>query len=471
MLNTLLASRLASGAMPGRLARAASLVLFFLLAASPARAGLKIHPVFLECEPPRTNCAPPSATDMVGGGDLQEIFQVAAEAWEAAFKADSKQWDVTIEFGWAKVGPCFGQEFLLSQGGTDPVRITRSQVLLNNEPCFPGFYADPTPRDSSEYKQFTSYLLDDIPLNRGRIFSKATGAAANRYDLLTIVTHEIGHALGLDGDYVGYQERCEGQSSFFCLVPVTPPRPFAGYDLVLTFGPHLEFVGSGGQPLMVVDPFVGIRQLISGLDVLVIAELSSFDNPNLDPLCDPACTICGTPGDDALKGTNGNDVICGEGGNDTIKVKGGDDVVFAGLGNDTIDGGEGNDLLIDLGGNGTIKGGEGNDAILSGGLGQVKIEGDDDADFVIELSAIGSTGTLRGGADADFLCAGPRIAVDGGERVDACDGGASQKRCELVGPEIAEICEDLREQLADLFPHRPLSEVLQAISHIVRPAP
>src|SRR5439155_15778962 len=45
----------------------------------------------------------------------------------------------------------------------------------------------------------------------------------------------------------------------------------------------------------------------------------------------PACTIIGTPGNDAsLTGTSGNDVICGIGGNDTI---------HGGLGNDFTIGG------------------------------------------------------------------------------------------------------------------------------------
>ena len=34
-------------------------------------------------------------------------------------------------------------------------------------------------------------------------------------------------------------------------------------------------------PLMVKDPVEGERQLISGLDALVLAEMSSFPKPNL----------------------------------------------------------------------------------------------------------------------------------------------------------------------------------------------
>jgi hypothetical protein len=76
-------------------------------------ASLKIHPVFIG------GLAP---FDMVGGGDLLEIFAVAAESWEKVFKGGSGNWDVTIEFGWGLPpgGPLnlYAQEELLAREGS-----------------------------------------------------------------------------------------------------------------------------------------------------------------------------------------------------------------------------------------------------------------------------------------------------------------------------------------------------------------
>ncbi|MGH8509815.1 MAG: calcium-binding protein [Gammaproteobacteria bacterium] len=87
-------------------------------------------------------------------------------------------------------------------------------------------------------------------------------------------------------------------------------------------------------------------------------------------------TITGTPGNDNLAGTNGDDVIHGLGGNDNIS------------------GGHGNDTLFGEGGRDNLSGGNGAD-ILSGG---------DDRD------------NLSGGNGADSL--------DGGADTDLCSGGA-----------------------------------------------
>ena len=103
---------------------AVSIGLVVLLAASPAFAGLKIRPLFLGGEQP---------AGIVGGGNLQEIFKVAAEKWEEVFKNVNGNWDVTIEFGWGDLGTAFFAkvEDEISVGG-NPARIKRGRVVFNN---------------------------------------------------------------------------------------------------------------------------------------------------------------------------------------------------------------------------------------------------------------------------------------------------------------------------------------------------
>jgi hypothetical protein len=114
----------------------------------------------------------------------------------------------------------------------------------------------------------------------------------------------------------------------------------------------------------------------------------------LIPRCNglPA-TIIGTPGDDEITGTNGNDVIVGLGGNDIINGGNGDDVICGNAGNDTINGGNGIDSLFGSFGDDELDGGNGNDLLDGGANGDTLIgnHGDD---------------SLTGGTDADSFSGG-----------------------------------------------------------------
>jgi hypothetical protein len=115
------------------LIRSGLLACLLALAAQPAFAGLHIRLVNMGGTPPEPSL-------MVGGGNLPDIMQVAAENWERVFKQGSGSWNVTIYYSWGEEifgGDLYGRERLKSQRGGNVVRITESIVLFNAKPPQP----------------------------------------------------------------------------------------------------------------------------------------------------------------------------------------------------------------------------------------------------------------------------------------------------------------------------------------------
>ncbi len=232
------------------------------LASPPeATASLEIHGTFLPSTPP---------PNLVGGGGLVELFDAAVASWEKAFQDPDDAWVVDLEYRWGPLNNQNGVFELKSQQTAAPYRILSGLITFDNSGSS-RFFADPTPGDHSEYEDYRTSELPVLggDLNIGRVYFGASGDAADRVDLLSIASHEIGHALGL--------------SEFNAHVPspleITAPLPFAGYTVQTQGNDHLLYLDALMNPIH----SGGLRYLISAVDVLAEAEISRFRRPNLDP--------------------------------------------------------------------------------------------------------------------------------------------------------------------------------------------
>jgi hypothetical protein len=77
----------------------------------------------------------------------------------------------------------------------------------------------------------------------------------------------------------------EPSSTLYGPMALTHPRPFSPIPFFFFFdtGPHLvSHVIPDHQPVLEQFSKPGVRQLISGLDALTIAQIALVDSPNLD---------------------------------------------------------------------------------------------------------------------------------------------------------------------------------------------
>ena len=220
------------------------------------------------------------ATNVVGGGNLEAIFNAAADYWELAILDEHV---VTLHYGWAPLEGSNGVHYLNAQSGT-PNRETEGTIYWDNDGSAAGeWYLDPTPYEHEEYRSMreTGADLGGGAMSVARYYYDPVGEAAGRLDLLMQLMHEIGHALGMSINHISWQQESRDRD-----IDVTAPRPFAGSVLPLATNingvtSHLDvevlpygalFTGGNSDE----------RRIPSAIDILANAQVSQFTKLNLD---------------------------------------------------------------------------------------------------------------------------------------------------------------------------------------------
>jgi hypothetical protein len=213
---------------------------------------------------------------VAGGGNLQAIFDAAADYWEARILDNHT---LTLRFRWgplSNVNRTLAQHSLSTQGGS-PNRETVGTIVVDNDGSSV-FYLDPTPATTSE-TEFSNFrrLAQNFgggDINVARVYRRPHGNAIGRTDLLTVLIHEIGHALGLARALSTYATRVGGDDE----IDLTCPRPNVASALPvepIAQSAHLRGA-SFTDAALVPTVSRGKRRLITAVDTLATAEINEF---------------------------------------------------------------------------------------------------------------------------------------------------------------------------------------------------
>ncbi|WP_299460945.1 pre-peptidase C-terminal domain-containing protein [uncultured Gimesia sp.] len=204
-------------------------------------------------------------TDITGNSSIDEVMDEALGIWQAALGMDQPL-DIKLvitDLGGTQLGE--GQITAVDEQG----RPVAGMITLDDNAAGLGWYSDisTTAFGGSELEGGVAYTAD------------SSSDAAGRYDLLTVLLHEIGHVAGFTDSYAPFQSHIEvGVGGTLSFVG-------SGFEATLTDdGLHLDDTVHAGDVLnATLDP--GVRKLPSVLDALILqAAHASAATGNFDIL-------------------------------------------------------------------------------------------------------------------------------------------------------------------------------------------
>ncbi len=263
--------------MAGRTSSLILTLLLLVLAGSSSASALTIEGTFIGGQ---------ELGPRMGGGGIVDAFRAAAEIWEHAIR---DKFTVHFDYGWGALPG--GYHTLQEQSGT-PNRETRGTILVNpqvyNDGSFATLFLDPTPRQNKEFPAYQEFAADlgGGPLNIARdYFAPMPDPTHTFQDLLTEFLHEIGHGLGMSLANTSFIAKSADGT-----ITILPPLPCAGTIIPLAFNnagvtshidPNRIPGPTGYSPLMSGWGF-NERVYPSALDILAIAQISGFQDVNLE---------------------------------------------------------------------------------------------------------------------------------------------------------------------------------------------
>ncbi|WP_239795605.1 PEP-CTERM sorting domain-containing protein [Candidatus Nitrotoga arctica] len=225
-------------------------------------------------------------SNTLGGTDVTDIFksnvQTSLNYWQNAILLNS--WNMTISFKLDNLSAlsAAGISQLDSFDGNTRPLTTTIRVDSSATP----FYIDPTPADNSEFTLADFTILSGT-VNSGR-FGAAVGTPANRrYDLLSLILHEMEHALGFDASNASntrYTSVINGAGDILT-VPTLVSGLGSPFDIPV-IGTHIDGTANGGifnNTSLALPGFnFGERALLSGVDIFAICTIEGCDASQLN---------------------------------------------------------------------------------------------------------------------------------------------------------------------------------------------